>query len=488
MVKKALHKNYVLLIIAVAQFMVVLDTSIVNVALPSIFHGLGYASESSLQWVVTAYTLAFGGFLLLGGRAADLFGRKKMFMYAVAAFTVMSLLCGLAQTSTQMNALRALQGLSAAFMSPAALSIILTTFKEGKERAKALSVWGAVAAGGAAAGVLFGGILTQYLDWRWNFFVNVPVGIAVFLAARWYVPESKADLDHQKLDLPGAVSVTAGLIALVYAITLAPDKGWGSSETLGFLASSVVLLGFFLWNEARSKHALMPLSIFKIGNVAGANAAQLPMIAAMFSVFFFVSLYVQTILGFSPVRTGLSFLPIPFVIGLISSQMPKVIHKYGYKLPLVTGPLFVSLALFLMSRITVDGNYFTDVLPGLILMGIGMGQVFISVTIAATAGVPAKESGLASGMLNTSQQIGGALGLAILSGIATAGAKAYQVNNVQLPADPEKAQQLIAAAAQVNGFQDALFVAAFFPLITSAVALFFIRHYKTDDSAAAIHV
>lgn len=483
-----LHTNYVLLIIAVAQFMVVLDTSIVNVALPSISTGLGYASESDLQWVVTAYTLAFGGFLLLGGRAADLFGRKKMFMYAVAAFTVMSLLCGAAQSNEQMNAFRALQGLAAAFMSPAALSIILTTFKEGKERAKALSVWGAVAAGGAAAGVLFGGILTEYLDWRWNFFVNVPVGIAVFLAAKWYVPESKADLDHQKLDLPGAISVTTGLIALVYAITLAPTKGWGGGETLGFLAAAVILLGFFLWNEARSKHALMPLSIFKVGNVASANAAQLPMTAAMFAVFFFVSIYVQKILGFSPVHTGLSFLPIPFVIGFISSQMPRIIHKYGYKLPLVTGPLFVSAALFFLSRITVGGDYLTDVLPGLILMGLGMGQIFISVTIAATAGVPGRESGLASGMLNTSQQIGGALGLAVLSGISAAGVKAYQVNYAQMPSDPEKARQMIEAAAQVNGFQHALFVAAFFPLITSIVALLFIRHYKAESENAAIHV
>lgn len=468
--------------------MVVLDTSIVNVALPAIYQGLGYASESSLQWVVTAYTLAFGGFLLLGGRAADLYGRKKVFLYAVAAFTIMSLLCGAAQTSEQMNAFRALQGLAAAFMSPAALSIIITTFKEGKERAKALSVWGAVAAGGAAAGVLFGGVLTEYLDWRWNFFVNVPVGIAVFMAAKWYVPESKADLDHKKLDLPGAVTVTLGLISLVYAISEAPSNGWFSSQTIGFLTAAVALLGFFIWNESRSKHALMPLGIFKVGNVAAANMAQLPMTAAMFSVFFFVSLYVQTILEFSPVQTGLSFLPIPIVIGVISSQMPKLIHKYGYKLPLVSGPLFVSAALFLLSRITVGGNYWSDVLPGLVLMGIGMGQVFISVTIAATSGVPARESGLASGILNTSQQIGGALGLAILSGISAAGASHYFSNNQPTTILTEGATKLLNAQGTVSGFQDALFVAAFFPLITSIVAFFFIRHYKTDDSQAAIHV
>lgn len=485
MVRKVLHKNYVLLIIAIAQFMVVLDTSIVNVALPSIYTSLGYASESSLQWIVTAYTLAFGGFLLLGGRAADLYGRKKMFLGAVAAFTVMSLLCGIAQNSTQLNVLRALQGLAAAFMSPAALSIIITTFKEGKERAKALSVWGAVAAGGAAAGVLLGGILTEYLDWRWNFFVNVPVGVGVFLAAKWYVPESKAGLDHKKLDLPGALSVTTGLIAIVYAITQAPEIGWTSGETIGFIAAGIALLSFFVWNESRSKHALMPLSIFKVGNVWPANLAQFPMVAAMFSMFFFISLYTQTVLGFSPIQTGLSFLPVPFIIGLVSSQMPKIVERFGYKVPLVTGPLFVSAALFFLSHISVGGNYWTDVFPGMAVMALGMGQVFISVTIAATSGVPARESGLASGMLNTSQQIGGALGLAILSGISASGVKSYLADNAAKL--PELGQQA-AAYAQVNGFQNALFVAAFFPLITSAVALLFVKNYKTDDSAAAIHV
>jgi EmrB/QacA subfamily drug resistance transporter len=477
MVRRVLHKNYILLIVAIAQFMVVLDTSIVNVALPSIFTGLGYTSESNLQWVVTAYTLAFGGFLLLGGRAADLFGRKRMFLLGVFVFTLMSLLCGIAQNPLMLDITRAFQGLAAAFMSPAALSIILTTFKEGKERAKALSVWGAVVAGGAAAGVLLGGILTQYLGWRWCFFVNVPVGIAVSFATWHYVPESKADLDHNKLDLPGAVSVTLGLMSLVYGITQAPSKGWGSPEALGFIGAAVILLAFFLWNEARSKHALMPLGIFKVGNVAAANVAQLPMIAAMFSMFFFISLYVQTVLGSSPVKTGLSFLPVPIVIGVISSIMPKIIGKFGYKVPMVTGPLFVSTALFYLSHISVGGSYWVDVFPGLVLMAIGMGQIFISVTIAATAGVPPRESGLASGLLNTSQQIGGALGLAILSGIATAGVKSY------VAAHPGHPSQLSVATAQVNGFQDALFVAAFFPLITSLVALLFVKMYHVDESA-----
>lgn len=487
MVRKVLHKNYILLIIAVAQFMVVLDTSIVNVALPSIYSGLGYTSESSLQWIVTAYTLAFGGFLLLGGRAADLYGRKKIFMVAVGLFTVMSFLCGIAQNEQMLNTFRALQGLAAAFMSPAALSIIITTFKEGKERAKALSVWGAVAAGGAAAGVLFGGILTQLLDWRWNFFVNIPVGIAVFLAAKWYVPESKADLDHKKLDLPGAISVTLGLISLVYAITQAPDNGWTSGGTLGFLGAAVALLAFFIWNESRSNHALMPLHIFRVGNVAAANVAQLPMMAAMFAMFFFVSIYVQMILGYSPIETGLSFLPVPFVIGIISAVMSKIVGKIGYKIPMVSGPLFVAGALFYLSNLSVGGSYWVDVFPGLVLMALGMGQVFIAVTIAATSGVPHRESGLASGILNTSQQIGGALGLAILSGISAAGAKAYISDHAaELAANGQAAGA--AAAAQVNGFQDALLVAAFFPLITSAVAFLFVKHYEVDESDVAIPV
>lgn len=478
MVKKVLLKNYILLIVAIAQFMVVLDTSIVNVALPSIFKSLNYSSSSDLQWIVTAYTLAFGGFLLLGGRAADLFGRKRIFLGAVTMFTLLSFMCGIAQSPLMLDVFRALQGLTAAFMSPAALSIILTTFKEGKERAKALSVWGAVAASGAAVGVLLGGILTQYLDWRWNFFVNVPVGLAVFFMAWHYVPESKADLDHNKLDLPGAVSVTAGLIALVYAITQAPSKGWTSTETVGFLVAAVVLLAFFFWNESRSKHALMPLRIFKVGNVAAANAAQLPMVAAMFAMFFFISLYVQQVLGFSPVKTGLSFLPVPFTIGLVATNMARIVGKIGYKIPIVTGALFVSAGLFYMSHLTVDGSYWTHVFPGLIITALGMGQIFISVTIAATSGVPHHESGLASGMLNTSQQIGGALGLAILSGIATAGVKEYlSAHSAGVAASPA-----VTAAAQVNGFHNALLVGSVFPLITAAIAVAFIKVYQVKES------
>jgi EmrB/QacA subfamily drug resistance transporter len=478
-----LHKNYILLIVAVAQFMVILDSSIVNVALPSIFKDLSYANSAALQWVVTAYTLAFGGFLLLGGRAADLYGRKRTFLIAIGMFSVLSFLCGIAQNPLMLDTTRALQGLAAAFLSPAALSIVLTTFREAKERAKALSVWGAVAASGAAVGVLLGGILTQYLDWRWNFFVNVPVGIAVFFATWHYVPESKAELGHNRLDSWGAVSVTLGLMSLVYAITQAPTKGWTSAETLGFGVAAVLLLAFFVWNESRNKHALMPLSIFRVGNVAAANAAQLPMIAAMFSMFFFISLYVQQVLGYSPVKTGLCFLPVPFVIGIVASNMSRVVGKVGYRLPMIIGPLFAAVGLFYMSHLQVGGNYWTNVFPGLIIMGIGMGQIFISVTIAATSGVPHHESGLASGLLNTSQQIGGALGLAILTGVATAAAKSFVSAN---PPHAASAAADLAVHAQVHGYHQALLVASVFPLITAFIAWRFVRHFETDADGAVI--
>ena len=480
--KRVVHKNLVLLIVAVAQFMVVLDTSIVNVALPSIYKDLNFTSASSLQWVVTAYTLAVGGFLLLGGRAADLYGRRKMFMLAAAAFSIASLICGLSQNSTMIQLLRAVQGLAAAFMSPAALSIVLTTFKEGKERAKALSVWGAVAAGGAAVGVLLGGVLTEYLSWRWNFFVNVPVGIAVVTAAYLYVPESKADLDHNKLDLPGAALVTSGLMLLVYAFTKAPQVGWGSAEALLLFGASIALLAGFVYNESRSKHALMPLSIFRIKGIAGANITQLPITASLFSMFFFVTLYLQNILHYSPIRSGLSFLVVPITIGFISVRMQHVIGRIGYKKPLVAGPILLSIGLFLLAHIPVQGTYVANVLPGLVIMAAGLGMTFICITIAATAGVPPRESGLASGLLNTSQQVGGSLGLAILSGVSASATTAYFKNHAATIKQP-----LTQAAAQVDGFHHAFYIGMVFAIL-AAVSAFFLIHEdrsKHIDPAAA---
>ena len=466
------HKNLLLAILALAQFMVVLDASIVNVALPSIMQGLNFSAEN-LQWIVTAYTLAFGGFLLFGGRASDLFGRRKMFMTGLITFTIASMFVGVAQNEVMMIAARALQGLAAAFMSPAALSIVLTEFKEGPERNKALGVWSAVAAGGAAAGLLLGGFLTQYFGWRWDFFINVPVGAALAVLAMKYVPQHKSEADHKHLDLPGAVFVTGGLATLVFALTKAPTWGWDSLTTFLSLGAAVLLLVGFVFNESRSKHPLMPLSIFRLRNLSGANLAQLPVTAAMFSMFFFVSLYLQEVLKFTPLQTGLAFLPFTIVIAVVATNISRFFGKFGYKPFMVAGPLFISAALFFFSQnLTINGNYFTHVLPGILMLAFGASMCFVSITVAATSGVPKHESGLASGLLNTAQQIGGALGLAILSGIATTSTTSFFANN----------PMTTVADATVNGFQSALFAGAFIAIAASLVALFVIKQKKGEMS------
>lgn len=461
----------ILVLLALAQFMVVLDVSIVNVALPAIakqFH----MTATTLQWIVTAYTIAFGGFLLLGGRAADLFGRRRLFIIGTLVFGMASLLDGLAQSGGMLIGLRAAQGLAAAFMSPAALSIVLVTYREGHERNVALSVWGAVASGGAAAGVLLGGIITQYLNWRWNFFINVPVAIAVAtLAFRW-LPAHESEERHNNLDLPGAISVTAGLMLLVYGIVKAPAHGWTAGSSLTYFGISILLLAFFVWNELRAKRPLVPFSIFRIRNVTGANLTMMPIVAGMFSTFFFISLYAQQVLGYSPVKTGLSFLVIPVVIAIVATNVPRIVKKVGFKPILMIAPLFTASALFWFSHIQVGGNYVHGLLPGFILMGIGMGATFVSVTIAATTGVPPRESGLASGILNTSQQVGGALGLAILTGVA-ASASTHYVHN--LTAAPTK---LTPALAQVHGFHEAFLVSTCFLLGASLLATIILRQPK----------
>lgn len=469
------HKGFILAIIALAQFMVVLDVAIVNVALPTIFRTLHFHDAGDLQWVVTAYILAFGGFLLLGGRAADLYGRKKTFLIGVIAFTVTSLLCGLAPNHNFLIFARGLEGLSAAFMSPAALSIILTVFKEGKERNRALGVWAAVAAGGAAFGVLLGGILTQYLTWRWDFFVNVPVGIFVILTTIRYIPESKGDLGHNHLDLPGAATVTLGLMSLVYALTQTPSKGWTSAYVLTFFAISALLLIAFVVNENHSKHPLVPFSIFKIGNVAGANLVSLPLAASLFSMFFFLTLYLQTVLGFSPVKSGLSFLPITFVIAITSGVVSNLLVKVGYRKFLIMGPIFMGLSLFYLGHVPVNGTYFGNVFWGLILMAIGMGMNFVSITVAATASVPKNESGLASGLLNTSQQIGGALGLAILSGVAASKTKEVLASSFG------HINQAAIIQAQVAGYQRAFYFSIIFAVLAFTFSLLLIRQYPTKQ-------
>lgn len=335
----------ILVVLALAQFMVVLDVSIVNVALPAIQKAFSM-SQSSLQWIVTAYTLAFGGFLLLGGRAADLFGRRRMFITGTILFGVASLLDGLAQSGGMLIALRAAQGLAAALMSPAALSVVLVTYREGHERNLALSVWGAVASGGAAAGVLFGGIITEYLDWRWNFFINVPVSILVAIAAWRLVPAHDSEEKHNDLDLPGAISITASLMVLVYGLVEAPTKGWTSQTSLTYFAISILLMAFFIWNERRVKNPLINFKIFKNRNVVGANLTMMPIVAGMFSTFFFISIYAQDVLRYSPVKTGLSFLTIPVMIAITATNVPRLVKRIGFKPILMVAPLFTASALF----------------------------------------------------------------------------------------------------------------------------------------------
>ena len=483
--KGATNHWIILVILALAQFMVVLDVSIVNVALPAIQQAF-HMSQTSLQWIVTVYTLTFGGFLLLGGRASDLFGRRKMFLIGIFLFTLASFANGVAQSGGMLILFRALQGLAAAFMSPAALSIVLVTYKEGHERNVALSVWGAVAAGGAAVGVLLGGILTQYLSWRWNFFVNIPVGVAVTVAALRLLDRHESNVEHNNLDLPGAVLVTGGLMTLVYALVKAPQHGWTSGSSLLFFGIAFAALVAFVFNELHAKHPLMPMHIFKIRNLSGANSLQLFMTAGMFSIFFFCTLYLQQVLGYTPVKTGFSFLVVPLIIGATATNVPRLIQKIGYKPILVVAPLFVSAGLFYLSHIPVNGTFWGNVAPGMALLAFGMGATFVSVTIAATSGVPHHLSGLASGLLNTSQQIGGALGLAVLTGIATSSSNRF-LSSQHLMGKPTHDQ---IAAATVHGFQKGFLIASTFGIFASLIATFVIRAQKGEpatDAAVAMH-
>jgi EmrB/QacA subfamily drug resistance transporter len=465
MKEKTTNHWLILILLALAQFMVVLDISIVNVMLPTV-ERVFHLTQSNLQWIITAYTLAFGGFLLLGGRAADLFGRRRVFLTGVSVFALVSLLDGLSQSGGMLIVLRGLQGLSGAFMSPAALSIILVTYKEGHERNLALSVWGAVAAGGAAIGVLLGGIITQYLGWRWNFFINVPIGIFVFFMARRLVPKHESEETHSNLDLPGAVSITAALMLLVYALVKAPANGWTSHTTLTFFVISAMLLAFFIINEKRAAHPLVPFSIFKIRNVTGANLIQMTLAASLFSVFFFTTLYVQNVLGYSAVRTGFSFLVLPIVIAITASIAPNLIKRIGYKPIIVIAPLFTATGLFLLAHVPVDGKYFTNLLPGFVIMAFGLGFTFVSVLVAATSGVAGHLSGLASGLVNTAQQVGGSLGLAVLSAVAISSTTHFlHTGHTTL-------------AATVHGYQSGYYTAVGFALAASVLALFVLKQPK----------
>ena len=417
MLASAQRKWFALALLCAVQFMVVLDIAIVNVALPSIQDDLGFSQEN-LQWVISAYALFFGGFLLLGGRAADLLGRRRVFIGGTILFTLASLLAGLAWSEASLIGARALQGLGAAVITPAALSILMTMFAEGKERNGALGAWGAVGAFGAVAGVLLGGILTDLLSWEWIFFINVPVGLTALVLTPVLLAESR-DLRVRSFDVPGAVLVTSGLVALVFGITQAHDYGWGSGETIGiFAVSAALLIGFLAW-EARAAEPLMPLSIFRVRTVAGANVAGLVLGTAVFSMFLMLTLYMQQVLEYSPMKTGVAYLAVAGTAIIWSAVASMLVNRVGVKPVMVAGLSVLTGGLVWFTQVSVGGSYVTDLLPGFLLIAVGLGFSFVSISIAALAGVRHADAGLASGLFNTSQQVGGALGVAVLSTVAT---------------------------------------------------------------------
>lgn len=457
-------------LVAVAQFMVVLDVVITNVALPAIQQSLGF-DAASLQWVVTAYALTFGGFLLLGGRAADIFGHRRILLVGLGSFTILSFLIGVSLSPTMLIVLRAAQGISAALMSPAALSVVLITFAEGKERNRALGHWTTVATGGAAVGLVLGGVLTQYLNWRWNFFINVPIGIAISIAIAKLLPHEPQESEHHDLDLPGAALVTAGLVLFVYVVSKAPEWGWTSLSTIGLGVTAVLLLITFVWNEAVCKHPLIPLSIFRLRNITGANLMSAPISAGSFGMFFLLTLYIQGVLNYSPVMTGLSFLPFPIILGTLSQRMARGVTKYGCRPFLILGPLFVASGIAWLTRLPVAGNYWIDLFPTVVIVPIGMAMTFMPLMVSATSGVGESEAGLVSGLINTSQQMGGALGLAILSSVATSFAAHHSSMGV--------------LESAVYGYTKAYVVAAVFIVIATIIGQLLIREKRVASISTA---
>jgi EmrB/QacA subfamily drug resistance transporter len=406
-----------LILLCFAQFIVVLDASIVNVALPSIGEALDF-SQDNLAWVVNAYVLTFGGFLLLGGRLADLIGRRRVFISGLLLVAAASLAAGFASNEGQLIAARAAQGLGAAIISPAALSIVTNTFSDGAERNKALGAWGAVAGAGGAAGVLFGGILTDGPGWEWVLWINVPVALIVAALAPRLILESRSESATRHFDTAGAVSVTAGLSLLVYALVDANDAGWGSTQTLGLLALAAALFAAFVAIELRSQAPLVPFRIFRLRTLTGANTVGLLVGGSLFSMFFFITLYMQQVLGYSPIDAGLSYLPLAVMIVVASGVASQLVTRVGFKPVLATGMLLIAGALVWFSQVSVGGGFVSDILGPSLLAAAGLGFAFVTTTIAAVSGVREQESGLASGLINTSQQIGGALGLAVLATIA----------------------------------------------------------------------
>ena len=428
--------------------MVILDVAIVNVALPSIKTDLGF-SETGIQWVITAYAILFGGTLLLGGRLADLLGRRRMFVAGLALFGASSLLSGFAWSAGSLVAFRAVQGLGGALLAPAALSLLMTTFAEGRERNRALGIYGAASGSGAAAGVLLGGVITSYLGWSWIFFVNVPVAIAAIALTPFLLRDSRAELAHRHFDLAGAATVTGGLMVLVYGLTRAATDGWSSPVTLGLLAGSAALVGSFVWIESRSRSPLLPLRIFRLRALSAANVTMLIVGAVTFSEFFVLTLYVQDVLHYSAVQSGVAFVAFALSVVVASNLAQAVVGRIGVRGTLMSGLALATVSVGLLTQVPVDGHYFWDLFPAFVLGGTGLGFSFVPVTIASLAGVERADAGVASGLVNTSRQIGGAIGLAAISTIAASAASSY--------ADAHGVSAA-SAAATVSGFQTSFVV------------------------------
>jgi EmrB/QacA subfamily drug resistance transporter len=465
-------KNLALLLLAMTQFVIVIDASIVNVALPSIGAHLHF-SRDDLTWVVNSYTLTFGGFLLLGGRMADLLGRRRMFMLGLVVFSLASLAGGLAQSETWLIAARAVQGLGAAIVSPAALSIITTTFADGAERNRALGIWGAVAGAGGAAGVLLGGVLTSALSWRWVLFVNVPIGLIAASLAPRILLESRREEAGSTFDIPGAVTVTAGVALLVYAVVEAVNVGWGSTRTIACLAGAVLLLIAFVLIELRQDDPLMPFSIFRLRTLRGANIVGLLIGMSLFSMFFFISLYLQDVMGYSPIKTGIAYLPLAVGIIVSAGIASQLVTRLGFKIPLTIGMVLIAAGLLWFSQVPApNGSYLADILGPSLLAAVGLGFAFVPVTIAAVTGTAPHEAGLASGLINTSQQVGGALGLAILATVANSRTQ-----------DIVNAGVHNTAIALTKGFDRAFLIGAGFAVLGAILTILLISSKDSRDHA-----
>jgi EmrB/QacA subfamily drug resistance transporter len=464
----------VLVLVAAAQFMVVLDATVVNVALPTIQRSVGF-SEQSLSWVLNAYTLMFGGFLLLGGRLADALGRRRLFMTGIGVFSAASLLCGVSDSAGMLLVARGLPGLGGAMVSPAALSIILTTFAEGHERNRALSVWGAIAGAGGAVGLLLGGVIVQALSWRWVFFINVPIGAMVLTLAPRIVPESRSQAAKGSgYDVEGALAITLGLMALVYTLIEAGRWGWASGRTLAGFAVAFTLIAGFVAIEQRHENPLVPLRIFSNRSLAASDATMLVLAAALFGVFFFCTLYLQQVLGYDALETGVAYLPWTLTTITASTLASRVVDRFTPKPVLLSGLVAATAGFLLLTRLSGSDDYASHVLPAMIVLGAGLGMSFVPITISATSGVAPGDSGLASGLLNTTQQVGGSLGLAILTTVSTTRTADALDAGSSLP------------AALTHGFKGAFIVAASLCALGAVLALTLLpsRRRRPEDEQA----